>query len=99
MERIEHKEWYTEKEARDFCKFIFQGIGYCHERNVVHRDIKPENVLLLSNEDDSSVKICDFGFARRLSSSVKYLTTQCGTLDYSAPELLSGKPYDTKVSI
>lgn len=99
LERIEYKEYYTEKEARDFCQIIFQAIGYCHEQNIAHRDIKPENILLLSKDDDCSIKVADFGFAKRLKNDEKYLTTQCGTLDYSSPEILSGKQYDTKVDM
>jgi serine/threonine protein kinase len=29
---------------------------------VLHRDLKPENIL--TNEDLTSVKLCDFGLAR-----------------------------------
>jgi len=34
----------------------------------VHRDIKPENALLVRRGQDYILKLCDFGFARRLSS-------------------------------
>jgi serine/threonine protein kinase len=27
-------------------------------------DLKPENLLLKTNEDDSIIKLCDFGFAK-----------------------------------
>jgi len=37
---------------------------YCHSRGVVHRDLKLENVLFKNNADeDSSVKVVDFGIA------------------------------------
>jgi len=31
---------------------------------VAHRDLKPENVLMVSNDDDSELKIVDFGLSK-----------------------------------
>lgn len=48
------------------CKIIYDlllAIQHCHKNGIVHRDVKPEN-LLVSN--DSTLKLCDFGFARPL---------------------------------
>jgi len=95
FDRIVAKAYYNEKEARDTCKIILEAIEYCHGHNVAHRDLKPENLLLLSEDDDSAVKIADFGFAKKVYDS-QSLTTQCGTPGYVAPEILEGIPYDTK---
>mmetsp|Transcript_16757 Transcript_16757/g.25642 ORF Transcript_16757/g.25642 Transcript_16757/m.25642 type:complete len:319 (-) Transcript_16757:126-1082(-) len=95
FDRIVSKAYYNEKEARDVCKILLQAVGYCHDNNVAHRDLKPENLLLLSADDDSAVKIADFGFAKKVYAP-KSLTTQCGTPGYVAPEILEGIPYDTK---
>jgi serine/threonine protein kinase len=54
---------------------------------VAHRDIKPENVLMVNLEDDHSIKICDFGFAKRVPRPF-CLRTLCGTAQYVAPEVL-----------
>lgn len=56
---------------------LLKAIQYCHDMNVAHRDLKPENLLLVSDNDDASLKLADFGFARRVSP--EGLTTQCGT--------------------
>jgi calcium/calmodulin-dependent protein kinase I len=61
--------------------------------HIAHRDLKPENLLLLSAHDDTSVKIADFGFAKKVYEP-NSLTTQCGTPGYVAPEILEGSPYD-----
>jgi cyclin-dependent kinase-like len=68
---------------------LCQAIDFCHGNDVIHRDIKPEN-LLVSN--DHKLKICDFGFARILSSSRggAPLTDYVATRWYRAPELLLG---------
>lgn len=95
FDRIVAKAYYNEKEARDVCKILIQAVGYCHEHNVAHRDLKPENLLLLAEDDDSAVKIADFGFAKVVKEP-NSLKTQCGTPGYVAPEILDGIPYDTK---
>lgn len=95
FDRIVAKAYYNEKEARDVCRILLEAVAYCHLNSVAHRDLKPENLLLVSEENDSDVKIADFGFAKKVLSP-KSLTTQCGTPGYVAPEILEGVPYDTK---
>jgi len=74
FDRIVQKSYYNEKEARDTCEIIFSAIHYCHQKKVAHRDLKPENLLLTSENDDSDIKIADFGFAKRVIQP-KSLTT------------------------
>ena len=78
FDRIVEKSYYNEAEARGVCKILLEAIGYCHEHHVAHRDLKPENLLLRSKDDDSSIKIADFGFAKIVDKKGS-LTTQCGT--------------------
>ena len=66
------------KEARMTCKILLEAVAFCHDRRVAHRDLKPENLLLLSETDDSSIKIADFGFAKVVKEPMS-LKTQCGT--------------------
>ena len=54
---------------------------------VAHRDIKPENVLMVEQDDDTSIKIADFGFSKRVPRP-NCLRTLCGTAQYVAPEVL-----------
>ena len=98
FDRIVTKTFYTEKEARDVCKILFDALGYCHSHAIAHRDLKPENLLLMSRNDDKNIKIADFGFAKKVSSS-KCLLTQCGTPGYVAPEILHGVPYGVKADM
>ncbi|KAJ3410746.1 recombinase rad51 [Chytridiales sp. JEL 0842] len=53
------------------------------------RDLKLENVLLT---EDFNVKVIDFGFTREYSDK-SLLDTYCGSVAYSAPEMISGKKY------
>lgn len=58
---------------------------------MVHRDLKPENVVFF--EKVGTVKLTDFGFSNRFCPGQK-LETSCGSLAYSAPEILLGDSYD-----
>jgi len=98
FDRVVAKTYYNEKEARDTCKILLEAMRYCHANNVAHRDLKPENLLLPRLDNDSDVKIADFGFAKWCFKP-KSLRTQCGTPGYVAPEILRGELYDTKVDM
>lgn len=82
-------------------RLVFQlcvAIEWCHRNRVIHRDIKPENLLV--NPADKSLKLCDFGFARTVSSKPTDLTDYVATRWYRAPELLLGSTrYDFSVDI
>jgi serine/threonine protein kinase len=71
---------------------IVHGLEIIHSANVVHRDIKPENILLATSSKET-VKISDFGFAC-FSPKDRALFRSCGTLKYTAPEVLDDGGYD-----
>ncbi|EGB02481.1 hypothetical protein AURANDRAFT_4808, partial [Aureococcus anophagefferens] len=98
FERIAQKEFYSEKEARDLILILLQTIKYCHDLGIVHRDLKPENLLCVSYDDDSSIKLCDFGFAAKLTGT-RSLHQLCGTPGYVAPEILNRQPYGKEVDM
>lgn len=50
-----------------------------------------QNLLFTSEDDEASLKVVDFGFARVLPEAPSTLTTPCYTLAYAAPEVLSTK--------
>mmetsp|Transcript_19825 Transcript_19825/g.32505 ORF Transcript_19825/g.32505 Transcript_19825/m.32505 type:complete len:681 (+) Transcript_19825:307-2349(+) len=86
---IVQKGRLSEDEARRFFQQIVSGVEYCHRHNVVHRDLKPENLLLDSN---LNVKIADFGLSNMMRDGF-FLKTSCGSPNYAAPEVISGKLY------
>mmetsp|Transcript_7263 Transcript_7263/g.10807 ORF Transcript_7263/g.10807 Transcript_7263/m.10807 type:complete len:389 (-) Transcript_7263:369-1535(-) len=98
FDRIVSKAHYNEKSARDLVKLMLETIDYVHRSGFVHRDLKPENLLLMSEKDDSSIKIADFGFAKKISDLVAR-ETACGTPGYVAPEILRGDKYGAEVDI
>lgn len=66
------------------------AVSYVHGKSCVHRDLKLENILL---DNHDNVKLCDFGFTREYEGNSSYLQTWCGTVCYSAPEMLKGEKY------
>ncbi|ODV95272.1 hypothetical protein PACTADRAFT_50017 [Pachysolen tannophilus NRRL Y-2460] len=78
-----------EKEAKRFFQQIIAAVEYCHRHKIVHRDLKPENLLL---DDQLNVKIADFGLSNIMTDG-NFLKTSCGSPNYAAPEVISGKLY------
>lgn len=54
-----------------------------------NRDIKPENFLLYKDDDESHIKLIDFGLAKKVSKN-ELMTNPNGTPYYIAPEVLKG---------
>lgn len=79
----------NESKARFFFQQIISGVEYCHNNLVTHRDLKPENILI---DDNNTVKIADFGLSNLMKDG-KFLKTSCGSPNYAAPEVISGKKY------
>ncbi|XP_020273240.1 SNF1-related protein kinase catalytic subunit alpha KIN10-like [Asparagus officinalis] len=86
---IVEKGRLQEDEARRFFQQIISGVEYCHRNMVVHRDLKPENLLL---DSKCNVKIADFGLSNIMRDG-HFLKTSCGSPNYAAPEVISGKLY------
>ncbi|MBI2393374.1 MAG: serine/threonine protein kinase [Deltaproteobacteria bacterium] len=79
-------------ELLDVAEQLLEVLAVAHAKGVIHRDLKPQNLLL---DPNGRVRILDFGIARVLDEdAVRTLFTTIGaiwgTLEYMAPELLSG---------
>ncbi|CAO3686145.1 unnamed protein product [Rhizopus stolonifer] len=86
---IVEKGKMSEEDARRFFQQIICAVEYCHRHKIVHRDLKPENLLLDAN---NNVKIADFGLSNIMTDG-DFLKTSCGSPNYAAPEVISGRLY------
>ena len=93
FDRIGKKKSYSEADARDLIVKMLKAVAYCHARKVAHCDMKPKNLLLMSDDNDSFIKLADFGFAARVHET-NSLSKQCGTPFFVSPEILMRKGYD-----
>jgi len=72
-----------------FIKQVADALQYAHSRKIIHRDIKPDNILLKS---ETEALLSDFGIAVAMQSAQIGLLDVAGTVDYTAPEQLEGRP-------
>lgn len=56
-----------EPTSRKWMIQLVNAIGHLHSNQIAHRDLKMENVLLFSGNNDTIVKISDFGFCKQVS--------------------------------
>mmetsp|Transcript_8536 Transcript_8536/g.11264 ORF Transcript_8536/g.11264 Transcript_8536/m.11264 type:complete len:460 (-) Transcript_8536:345-1724(-) len=87
LDRITEKETYGEADARRVARALLQAVRYMHNKGLAHRDIKPENILLMAQNDDISIKLCDFGCTKIVDANGGGLFTMAGSPQYAAPEV------------
>lgn len=91
FDKIVHQGRLSENESRRYFQQLIDAVMHCHSKSVYHRDLKPENLLLDSR---GNLKVSDFGLSALPQQGVDLLHTTCGTPNYVAPEVLSGRGYD-----
>ena len=76
---------------------IVEGMKYVHFRHVIHRDLKPTNILIAF---DGTIKICDFGISKLMTTEQQTMTCGVGTQKFMAPEIIDeNEEYDEKVDV
>jgi calcium-dependent protein kinase len=83
-------KYLTEAQAAKIMRQIFSAIAYLHQNKICHRDLKPENFLLKYSDDDSCIKLIDFGLSKQLTEN-ELMNDPNGTPFYIAPEILEGE--------
>lgn len=87
--------------AVDLIAQIGNGLDAIHAAGLIHRDVKPANVLLSGDDGGDHAYITDFGVARNVATESGLTQTGrfVGTLDYVAPEQISGDAIDARVDV
>jgi serine/threonine-protein kinase len=77
-------------EAARIVEVLARAMHVAHQHGIIHRDLKPANVMLAT---DGTLKIADFGLAKRLESDSGQTRSGSilGTPSYMAPEQAKGE--------
>ncbi len=89
------------KAATELVGQVGNGLDAIHAAGLIHRDVKPANVLLSGAEGAEHAYITDFGVARNVATESGLTQTGrfVGTLDYVAPEQISGGAVDARADV
>ena len=89
---------FSENQASNIIYQIGNGIKYLHNYGIIHRDLKTDNIMLTEDNDNGIIKIIDFGLSKIISSN-ENLIDGYGTLNFTAPEVLTRDPYNKEIDI
>lgn len=96
FQRLIAKQSFSELKSSKFIKNVLEALNYMHNENIVHRDLKPENIIMVSETDDTKIKLADLGLACEIKNEA---LIKCGSPGYVAPEILRSMPYGTKIDV
>jgi serine/threonine protein kinase len=102
-QRLE-RETIPVPELRRLLVQICEALEAAHGAGIVHRDLKPENIWIVQKpQEESHIKLLDFGIAKLLGAADTGRITQTGaamgTPQFMPPEQCLGRPVDHRADI
>lgn len=87
--------------AVDLLEQFASALDAAHRRGLVHRDVKPANILITVKDGEEHAYLTDFGLAKRFdnASALTAKGAVVGTVDYMAPEQITGAHTDARTDI
>ncbi len=85
---------FKETQASHIMRQLMSAVSYMHSKNIIHRDIDCSNIMFRTKDEDSDIKLIDFGSATDLEmvpnhpGAFKFLKEKTGSLHIMAPEVI-----------
>jgi eukaryotic-like serine/threonine-protein kinase len=105
-QRLERDGRLSPSQTANLLTQVARAVTRAHEANLVHRDLKPENIFLVTNEEETVVKVLDFGIAKQVTgdeAEPPSTRTDTGRLMgspyYMSPEQARGREVDLRADL
>ncbi len=87
--------------AVDLLEQLGSALDAAHRLGLVHRDVKPANILITVRDGAEHAYLTDFGLAKKFdnASGLTAKGSVVGTVDYMAPEQITGSHTDARTDI
>ncbi len=87
--------------AVDLLELCASALDAAHRGGLVHRDVKPANILITVKDGQEHAYLTDFGLAKKFdgASALTAKGLMVGTVDYMAPEQITGSRTDARTDI
>jgi serine/threonine protein kinase len=87
LDRIREQKRYSERSTAEAVWQMLLALNYIHSHGMIHCDLKLENYMY-DQKDSNHLKLIDFGFSKMCDKKAELKRKACGTLSYTAPEVL-----------